>query len=104
MNIEPDEDAWKEILGSQSWMDDDELRLLNNIKAQLPRKDKKIYRTRLEEIDWEEAAFGNFTAGDCKSHFEEILTGIKSVKKPARTQVKDENLVTYSSFPKRRFG
>ncbi|XP_069961337.1 nucleolar transcription factor 1-A-like [Cherax quadricarinatus] len=50
------------------------------MKAQLPQKDKKSYSTRLKDIDWEKAAFGNFTAGDCKSHFGEILTGIKSVK------------------------
>ncbi|XP_069961353.1 nucleolar transcription factor 1-A isoform X2 [Cherax quadricarinatus] len=81
MNIEPEEDAGKdEILESQSWTKDDKLRLLNNMKAQLPRKDKESYSTRLKDIDWEKAAFGNFTAGDCKSHFEEILTEIKSVK------------------------
>ncbi|KAK8722396.1 hypothetical protein OTU49_012206 [Cherax quadricarinatus] len=81
MNIGPDEDAGKdEILESPSWMKDDELQLLNNMKAQLPRKDKMSYRTRLKDFNWENAAFGNFTAGDCKSHFKKILTGIKSVK------------------------
>ncbi|KAK8749821.1 hypothetical protein OTU49_015570 [Cherax quadricarinatus] len=73
---------------SQSWTKQDELQLLTNMKAQLPRKDKVSYRTRLKYFNWQAVTIENFTADECKSHFQEILTGIKSVK--TLTMVLDE--------------
>lgn len=54
------------------------IKLLEQVKAQIPTKDTHKYSTELLRLDWEKVAFDNFAAKDCKYNF---LRLIKQVRK-----------------------
>lgn len=50
-----------------TWPEKDMMQLINRIEALIPDKDSLAFTTRTEKLDWEEIAFEDYSAEECKN-------------------------------------
>ncbi|XP_042233833.1 nucleolar transcription factor 1-like, partial [Homarus americanus] len=84
----------------QNWTMEEELELLEKMKALAPKKDTKSCRVRLKIFDWDEVAFGDHSGDNCKKRFMEISARINTMKTLATIIEEAEEKV--SSFASRK--
>ncbi|KAG7173977.1 Nucleolar transcription factor 1-A-like 1, partial [Homarus americanus] len=84
----------------QNWTMEEELELLEKMKALAPKKDTKNCRVRLKNFNWDEVAFGDHSGENCKKRFMEIYSRISSMKTLATIIKEAEEKV--SSFASRK--
>lgn len=59
------------------WSSDDDKELVTKLKALAKPNDKVQYKTRLQQLNWDDLAFKTYSGGDCQKRFEEHLKRVR---------------------------
>lgn len=62
------------------WSHEEENKLVENVKKVGKDNGKSKYKSRLNKLNWDEVAFGKYSADDCKKHFDLLLKKVRTYR------------------------